>query len=71
VDEKEGEKEVIKNTTYPIYLAGPYSREAETVRKGRICGLRKTWFFILAAVALVAIIAIAAALGAVFGTKHS
>jgi len=71
VDEKEGEKEVIKNTPYPIYIAGPHSQEAETLRKARICGLQKTWFFILAAAVLVAIIAIAAALGAVFGTKHS
>ena len=70
VDEKEGEKEVIKNT-YPVYVAGPHSQEAETPRKSRICGLPKTWFFILAAAVLVAIIAIAAALGAVFGTKHS
>jgi len=71
VDEKEGEKEVIKNTTHPVYIAVPHSREAETPRKGRICGLQKTWFFILAAVVLVAIITIAAALGAVFGTRHS
>jgi len=70
VDEKEGEKEVIKNT-YPVYVAGPHSQEAETPRKSRICGVPKTWFFILAAAVLVAIIAIAAALGAVFGTKHS
>jgi hypothetical protein len=71
VDEKEGDKEVIRNIAYPVYIAGPHSREVETVRKGRICGLPKMWFFILAALVLVAIIAIAAALGAVFGTKHS
>jgi hypothetical protein len=71
VNEKEGEKEVIKNTAHPVYIAGPNSREAETLRNGRICGLQKTWFFILTALALIAIIAIAAALGAVFGTRHS
>jgi hypothetical protein len=71
VDEKEGEKEVIKNIAYPVYIAGPRSQETETLQKARICGLPKMWFFILTALVLVAIIAIAAALGAVFGTRHS
>jgi hypothetical protein len=71
VYEKEGEKEVIKNDAYPVYAAGPQSQEAEPHRKGRICGLPKVWFFILAALVLIAIIAIAVACGVVFGTRHS
>jgi hypothetical protein len=71
VYEKEGEKEVIKNNTYPVYAPGPQSQETEPQRKGRICGLPKLWFFILAILVLIAIIAIAVACGVVFGTKHS
>jgi hypothetical protein len=71
VYEKEGEKEVIKNQAYPVYVAGPQSQEADAHRKGRICGISKMWFFLLAALVLIAIIAIAVSCGVVFGTKHS
>lgn len=71
VYEKEGEKEVIKNQAYPVYVAGPRSHDEEPRRKSRICGMPKLWFFILSALLLIAIIAIAVACGVVFGTKHS
>ena len=71
VYEKEGEKEVIKNNAYPVIAAGLQSEEAGPHRKGRICGIPRMWFFILAALALIAIIAIAVACGVVFGTRHS
>ena len=71
VYEKEGEKEVIKNETHPVYPPGPRSQDAEPLRKGRVCGVPKAWFFGLAALVLIAIIAIAVACGVVFGTKHS
>jgi hypothetical protein len=71
VYEKEGEKEVIKNHSYPVYAAGSQQQEAELHRRGRVCGIPKVWFFTLAALVLVAIIAIAVACGVVFGTKHS
>ena len=70
VYEKEGEKEVIKNNAYPVDTVGQ-SEEAGPHRKGKICGIPKIWFFILAALALIAIIAIAVACGVVFGTRHS
>ena len=71
VYEKEGEKEVIKPQAYPLYAGGPRSNDDEPMRKSRICGIPKTWFFLLAALVLIAIIAIAVACGVVFGTKHS
>jgi hypothetical protein len=71
VNEKEGEKEVIKNLAYLVNAAGSQSEEAGPHRKGRVCGIPKTWFFVLAALVLIAIIAIAVACGVVFGTKHS
>jgi hypothetical protein len=71
VYEKEGEKEVIKNNAYPVIAAGLQPEEAGPHRKGRICGIPRMWFFILAALALIAIIAIAVACGVVFGTRHS
>lgn len=71
VYEKEGEKEVIKYDVHPVYAQGPQSHDAESARKGRICGLPKLWFFILATLVLIAVIAAAVACGVVFGTKHS
>jgi hypothetical protein len=71
VYEKEGEKEVIKNQAYATYAPRSQSGEAEPHRSGSICGVSKTWFFILAALVLLAIIAVAVACGVVFGTKHS
>lgn len=71
VYEKEGEKEVIRHQSQPIYVQGPRSHDEEHPRKSRICGLSKLWFFGLAALVLIAIIAIAVACGVVFGTKHS
>jgi hypothetical protein len=70
VYEKEGEKEVIKNQAYAAYSPNSQSQEAEPHRNGRVCGIPKTWFFILAALVLIAIIAVAVACGVVFGTKH-
>jgi hypothetical protein len=69
VHEKESEKEVIKNQAYPVHVAGPRQPEAELDRKGRICGIPNTWFFLLAALVLVAIIAVAVACGVVFSNK--
>jgi hypothetical protein len=71
VYEKEGEKEVIKNNVYPVDAAGLQSEEAGSHRRGRICGIPKMWFFLLAALVLMAIIAIAVACGVIFGTRHS
>jgi hypothetical protein len=71
VYEKEGEKEVIKRDVYPTYAQGPQPQDARPPRKSRICGLPKLWFFILAALVLIAIIAVATACGVVFGTKQS
>jgi hypothetical protein len=71
VYEKEGEKEVIKNNVYPVNAAGLQSEEAGFHRRGRICGIPKMWFFLLAALVLMAIIAIAVACGVIFGTRHS
>ena len=70
VYEKEGEKEVFKNQTYAVHVAGSGQPEAEADRRGRICGIPKTWFFLVAALVLVAI-AVAVACGVVFGTRHS
>lgn len=71
VCEKEGEKEVIKDQTYPAYAAESQQHDADGQRKARICGIPKMWFFFLAALVLIAITAIAVACGVVFGTKHS
>jgi hypothetical protein len=70
VYEKEGEKEVTKNNAYPVNVVGSQSEDAGPRQKGGICGIPKMWFFILAALVLTAIIAIAVACGVVFGTRH-
>jgi hypothetical protein len=70
VYEKEGEKEVTKNNAYAVNVVGLQSEEAGPHRKGRICGIPKTWFFILAALILIATAAIAVACGVVFGTRN-
>lgn len=61
VNEKEGEKEVCQ----PRYFSEPE-------RKRRIvCGMAMKWCAVLTALILVAIIAVAVALGVVFETRHS
>jgi hypothetical protein len=70
VCEKEGEKEVTKNNAYAVNVVGLRSEEAGPHRKGRICGISKTWFFILAALILIAIAAIAVACGVVLGRRN-
>lgn len=67
---REGEKEVYQST-YPVAATPTHSQFEQEERRRRICGLPKKWFLILAGLILLAIIAVAAALGAVFGTKHS
>lgn len=72
VNEKEGEKEVYQNV-YPVGMVPhqqpQYSSEPE--RKRRIvCGMAMKWCVVLTALILVAIIAVAVALGVVFGRKH-
>jgi hypothetical protein len=52
---KEGEEEVINNSAYPVYVAGLRSQDDETLWKGRVCGLPKVWFFILAALLLLSL----------------
>jgi hypothetical protein len=70
VYEKEGEKEVTKNNAYAVNVTGSQSEEAGPHRKGRICGIPKAWFCILAALILIAIAAIAVACGVVFGRRN-
>jgi hypothetical protein len=73
VDEKEGEKEVyqsVRPAGVVPYQQPQYSSEPE--RKRRIvCGMAMKWCVVLTVLILVAIIAVAVALGVVFGTKHS
>ena len=70
VDEKEGEKEVTKTNAYTVNVVGLRSEEAGPYRKGRVCGIPKTWLFILAALILIAIAATAVACGVVFGKRN-
>ncbi len=73
VYEKEGQKEVYQSI-YPVGVV-PYQQPhdpAEQQRKRRrVCGMAMKWCLVLTALILVAIIAVAVALGVVFGTKHS
>ena len=73
VNEKEGEKEVYQSV-HPVgvvpFQQPQYSSEPE--RKRRIvCGMAMKWCVVLTTLILVAIIAVAVALGVVFVTRHS
>jgi hypothetical protein len=52
VNEKESEEEAIKHSAYPAYILGLRSQDDEVLWEGKICGLPKMWFFILAALVL-------------------
>ena len=73
VYDKEGEKEAYKSV-HPVNVV-PYQQPqypSEPERKRRMaCGMAMKWCVALTALILVAIIAVAVALGVVFGTRHS
>ena len=72
VYEKEGEKEAYKSVHPVSGVPGQqpqYSSEPERKRK-TVCGMGLKWCVVLTVLILVAIIAVAVALGVVFGTRH-
>ena len=72
VHEKEGQKEVYQSA-YTVD-AVPYQQPDDPSEQHRlhrkVCGIAMKWCLIFTALILVAIIAVAVALGVVFGTKH-
>lgn len=64
----EGDKEVVMGTALPMAL--PTSVGSSERRPARVCGLRRSLFWILLATALVIAIGLGVGLGVGLGTKH-
>lgn len=63
----EADKEVYRSGAVPTTSNGPVG----TPMKKRICGMRRKWFFLIAALITCIIIAVAVPVGVVYGTRNS
>ena len=66
----EADKEVYSRAGTPSGYSNT-SHPSTAPRTNRVCGVRRKWFFFIAALITCIIVALAVALGVVFGTRHS
>ena len=67
----EADKEVYSRVGTPSGYSNTSHPSTNARKKERICGVRRKWFFFIAALITCIIVAVAVALGVVFGTRHS